>query len=54
MGLSLIVSDELKSQMKHLKDQAVTLIEDGWSNIHNDPVLATTVQKRFTKQSSDQ
>ena len=41
------VSDEMKSQMKHhLKDQTVTLIEDGWLNIRNDPVLAITVQKR--------
>ena len=50
VGLSLIVSDELKSQMKHhLKDQTVTLVEDGWSNIHNDPVLVITVQKRFNQ-----
>ena len=49
VGLSLITS-LMKSQMKHhLKDQTVTLVEDGWSNIHNDPVLATTVQKRFNQ-----
>ena len=46
------VSDELKSQMKHcLKDQTVTLVEDGWSNIRNNPILATTVQKRFKPSS---
>ena len=52
VGLSLIVSDELKSQMKyHLKDQTVTLVEDGWSNIRNEPILAITVQKRFKPSS---
>ena len=39
------VSDDLHSAMKvHLDGQTVTLVEDGSSNVHNDPVLAISVQ----------
>ena len=36
------VTEGLKVEMKqHLEGKVVTLVEDGWSNIHNDPVVAT-------------
>ena len=36
------VTEKLKGEMKEqLEGKMVTLVEDGWSNIHNDPVVAT-------------
>lgn len=38
------MTSELKGSMrKCLNGKNVTLVQDGWSNIHNDPVLATCV-----------
>jgi len=38
------VSTELQTSMqKELEHKDVTLVEDGWSNVHNDPVTATCV-----------
>ena len=35
---------ELTDSMRHcLNGKIVSLAQDGWSNIHNDPVLATCV-----------
>ena len=33
------IEDDMKANLKGKK--SVTLVEDGWSNIHNDPVIAT-------------
>ena len=39
------VHDTLKTKMKgDLEGKTVTLVEDGWSNIHNEPVIATCLQ----------
>ena len=38
------VTAELTDSMRHcLNGKIVTLAQDGWSNIHNDPVMATCV-----------
>lgn len=38
------VCDEMEEKMKlELDGKTVTLVEDGWSNIHNDPVVATCI-----------
>ena len=36
------VTKEIEDDMKaNQKGKSVTLVEDGWSNIHNDPVIAS-------------
>ena len=33
------IHDELQNQMiKNLKEKTITLIVDGWSNVHNEPL----------------
>ena len=39
------VHDELKDTMKkELDGKNATLVQDGWSNCHNDPVVASCLQ----------
>jgi len=51
------VSNELQIEMqKELQGKDVTLVEDGWSNVHNDPVTATCVHvngKSFFVKATD-
>jgi len=51
------VSTELQTTMqKELQHKDVTLIEDGWSNVHNDPVTASCVHvngKSFFVKATD-
>lgn len=35
-----IMEDATRETKEVLKDKSVTLIQDGWSNIHNQPVIA--------------
>lgn len=51
------VSTELQTEMQtELQGKDVTLVEDGWSNVHNDPVTATCVHvngKSFFVKATD-
>ena len=51
------VSTEMQTTMqKELEHKEVTLIEDGWSNVHNDPVTASCVHvngKSFFVKATD-
>lgn len=39
-SLDDMIEDATKETKEVLKDKSVTLIQDGWSNIHNQPVIA--------------
>lgn len=41
--LDCVSGDLEKDMKKELQSKVVTVVEDGWSNVHNDPVTATCV-----------
>lgn len=54
--LDCVSGDLEKDMKKELQGKVVTLVEDGWSNVHNDPVTATCVHvtgKSFFMKATD-